>query len=111
MKFEYEIVHVFTDRQFGGNPLATVSRVCECEASESSGERLLELRNAMLVALVECPLLNPFRAQQPGLGQYSKVFACGRLADSKLGGNQHAAHAILDQIAIGLPWEMGFGIL
>src|SRR5262245_19878725 len=62
--------------------------------------------DAGLVPLVERPLLDPFGPEESGLRQDPQVLARGGLADAQLLGDEHAAHAILDEIAIDLTREV-----
>jgi hypothetical protein len=59
-----------------------------------------------LVSLVKDPLLDSFRPYQSGMAQNLKVFARGRLAHSKLAGNQHSAYTVIHQTPIYLRREM-----
>ena len=77
-------------------------------ASDLREHRRLQLGNAGFVALVECPLLDPLGAEQPGLRQDLEC-ADGRLADAELFGDQHAADFVLHEIAIHLRGEMRLG--
>jgi len=64
-----------------------------------------------LVTFVECPLLDSFGFQESGLRQDLKMLAYGRLAHPKLFGDQRAADAVGNEIAVNLPSEMPFRVL
>jgi len=59
-----------------------------------------------IVALVERPLLDPFAADKAGARQDLQVFTGGWLTDAKFLGDQQAAHAVVDQVAIHLGRKM-----
>src|SRR5690349_13495126 len=67
--------------------------------------RLLDTADRVLVAPVEGPLFDALGAQQAGRTQDFEVLAHGRLADAELLGDQHAAHAVLRQVAVLLRRE------
>src|SRR6185436_19303731 len=50
--------------------------------------------NALLVALVEGPLLDPLRPQQPRVHEDAEVLARRRLTHAKLVGDEYPAHAV-----------------
>src|SRR5262245_43459641 len=96
--------------------MSWASRRCSCcgatdRASELVAYEALQAADRAFVPLVEGPLLDPPRAQQAGLRQHLEMLAHGRLADAELLGDQHAAHAILDQVAVDLRAEMARWIL
>jgi hypothetical protein len=62
--------------------------------------------NPPFVALVEGPLLDPFGSDEPRVSQDPEVFAGRRRADPELLGDEHAADAVADQIAVDLGREM-----
>lgn len=74
-------------------------------------DRLLELPDSRLVALVKGPLFDSLSTNQSRLGKNFKMFTRGRLADLKLLRDEHTAHAILDQVSIHLRWKMTSGVL
>lgn len=65
-------------------------------------DNLLKFFEARIVALVERPLLDPFRHDQIGLRQNSHVLAQGWLADLELFGDTQIADAVFDEVAIDL---------
>ena len=70
-------------------------------------EARFERANARLVPTIEGPLLDPLRADQPGVYQDAQMLAHGWLAQSEFVGNQHAANPVIDQIAIDLRRKVG----
>ena len=71
-------------------------------SSDIFEDRLFDRADLDLVALVECPLFDPLGPDQFRLHQNLQVLAGGRLADPELIGDQYAADAVLDQVAINL---------
>src|SRR5207249_9362771 len=69
-------------------------------------ERALHLGDPLLVTLVERPLLDPLGADESGVRQDSQMLAGGRLADTELRRDEHAAHAVAHEIAVGLAREV-----
>jgi hypothetical protein len=70
----------------------------------------LHFGNALLIALVEGPLLDPLRSQEPRMGQDPEVLASRRLAHAELLGNEQPAHAVPYQIAVDLGPKIGSGV-
>jgi len=68
--------------------------------------QLLHFLDARFVALVERPLFDALGPHEPSSQEDLQVFAGGRLAHAELFRDQHAADAILDQIAVHLRPEM-----
>ena len=58
------------------------------------------------IAPIHCPPLDPLGPDQSSGNQYPHVFAEGGGAHTELIGDQHAAHPVLDQVAIYLRREM-----
>jgi len=71
-----------------------------------SQRHLLQMIDLGLVPLVKDPLLDSLRPYQSGMAQNLEVFARGRLAHSKLAGNQHSAYTVIHQTPIHLCGEM-----
>src|SRR5690349_16122656 len=74
-------------------------------------ERLLDVANPALVALVERPFLDALRAEEPRLGQHTQVLARGRWGDAELVRDEEAADAVAVEVAVLLRWKVGGGIL
>src|SRR5580698_117794 len=72
-------------------------------------DRLLKLPDSRLVALVKCPLLDSFSANQPCVRKNLKVFARSWLADRELLRNENAAYTIFHQISIHLARKVAGG--
>jgi hypothetical protein len=67
---------------------------------------LLQMIDLGLVSLVKDPLLDSLRSYQSGMAQNLQVFAGGRLAHSKLAGNQQSAYTVIHQTPIHLRREI-----
>src|SRR6267142_1033350 len=84
-----------------------VSTRCCARVSPVTGELLLCLGDAFLVALVEDPLLDLLAPDQAGPRQQLQVLAAGRLADAQLLRDKQRADAVLDEVAVELRGEVG----
>jgi hypothetical protein len=62
--------------------------------------------NAALVAFVKRPLLDAFAANEIGPGKNLEMLAHSELTNAKFRSDKNAANPILDQIPIGLRWEV-----
>src|ERR1700728_122334 len=82
------------------------TRYCAC-VSPVTGECLLCLGDAVLVALVEDPLLDLLAPDQPGPRQQLQVLAAGRRAHAELLRDEQRAHAVFDEVAVALRREVG----
>src|SRR5258706_10633552 len=80
-------------------------------ASHLRRDRPLELLDPALVPLVERPLLDPPGPDESRMGEDPHVLAEGRLADAELAGDEHAADAVVDEVAVDLGREMRHRIL
>src|SRR5579863_777381 len=69
-------------------------------------DHLLDSLDRGFVALVESPLLDALAADEAGANQNIQVVAGGGLADGQLARDEHAANAVLHQIAVHLRREM-----
>jgi hypothetical protein len=67
---------------------------------------LLQAVDLGLFSLVKSPLLDSFGPYQAGMAQDLKVFACSRLADAQLTGDQQPTNAVIHQAPIHLWSEM-----
>src|SRR4030095_8350225 len=65
----------------------------------------------LLTPPVERPLLDPLGTEELCLRQDPQVLTCRGLADTKLLRDEQAAHAVLDEVAIDLGWEVGARLL
>src|SRR5688572_13694033 len=74
-------------------------------------DRPLDLADAGLVALVEDPLLDPLRFDEPRLREHLEVNARRRLADAELLGDQDAAHAVLYEVPVHLRRKVRLRVL
>src|SRR5436190_16171469 len=74
-------------------------------------KRPLHRRDPLLIAPVERPLLDPLGMEEPCLRQDPQVLTCSGLADTKLLRDEQAAHAVLDEVAGDLGWEVGARLL
>src|ERR1700756_2484893 len=68
--------------------------------------RCLQPGDALLVALVERPLLDALCADEARARQHAHMLADRRLADAELFSDQHAADPIPDEVAIDLGAKM-----
>src|ERR1700733_7216376 len=84
-----------------------VSTRCRARVSPVTGECLLCLGDAGLVALVENPLLDLRAPDQAGLGQKLQVLAAGRRPNAELLRDEQRAHAVVDEVAVALRREVG----
>src|SRR6266567_4232266 len=66
-------------------------------------ERALHLGDALLVTLVERPLLDALGANESRVRQDPQLLAGGRLAHAELVRDEHAAHAVAHEVAVDLP--------
>jgi len=73
---------------------------------DGGGDYSLDSLDARFVSPIERPLFDALGAHQPRALQNLQMFACGGLADPHLPGNKHAAHPVLDQIAVNLGREV-----
>src|SRR5258708_923960 len=71
----------------------------------------LDLADLGFVAPIKGPLLDPLGPNEPGPRQHLQMLAGGRLAHSQLLGDEHAADAVLDQIAVLLRAEVPLWLL
>src|SRR6185436_6667982 len=83
-----------------------------CSSMESlplpgAAEVALHTRDALLVATVERPLLDPLGDEQAGVDEHPQVLAGGGLPHSQLASDENAADAVLDQIAVHLRRKVG----
>src|SRR5947207_13292373 len=74
---------------------------------ESATERPPRLGDALLVPPVEGPLLDAPGPDQPESGEDLEMLVRARLAHPQLVGDEEAADAVLDQIAVDLRGEVG----
>jgi|HubBroStandDraft_6_1064221.scaffolds.fasta_scaffold190703_3 hypothetical protein len=65
-------------------------------------DRLLELSDSGLIALIKGPLFDPLSTNRPYMTQDFQVFTRGGLGDSEFLRNEAAAYTILDQVPIHL---------
>lgn len=65
-------------------------------------DRLLELPDSGLIALIKGPLFDALSTNQPCMTQDFQVFTRGGLADSEFLRDEAAAYTILDQVPIHL---------
>src|ERR1700684_15464 len=87
------------------------NRTAETDAdSPVIAQQVLDFRNAILVALIEDPLLDLLAPEQAGPAQAFQMLAAGRLADCQLVGYEAGADAVLDQVAVLLRREMRLGV-
>src|SRR5215469_18630955 len=85
-----------------------ITRCCPpSRVSPVTAKRLLCLRDAVLVALVEDPLLDLPAPDQARPRQQLQMLAAGRRADAELLRDEQRAHAVFDQIAVALRGEVG----
>src|ERR1700722_15541705 len=91
----------------GSSPAKAAGR----KFSPCLGNRRRDRAQAFLVALVEGPLLDPLGAHRADLGEELHVLGHGRLADAELLGDQEAADAVLDEVAVDLLAEMRARVL
>src|SRR5215831_7580644 len=77
----------------------------EACVSPVTGECLLGPGDAVLVALVEDPLLDLLAPDQARPRQQFQMLAAGRRADAQLLRDEQRAHAVFDQIAVALRGE------
>src|SRR6267378_6638296 len=82
-------------------------RACRSDASQLP----FALADALLVALVERPLLDPLRPHEPRLHEDLQMLARRRLAHAELLGDEDAAYAVLDEVPIRLRREVLLGVL
>src|SRR5215470_19483699 len=88
-----------------------ITRCCPPSCvSPVTAKRLLCLGDAVLVALVEDPLLDLLAPDQARPGEQLQMLAAGRRADAQLLRDEQRAYAVFDQIAIALRWEVGRGV-
>src|SRR5678809_1590648 len=69
-------------------------------------ELALDLRDPLLVAPVEGPLLDPFRTQQPGVHEDAQVLTGRWLTHAELVRDEHTAYAVTHEVAVGLRREV-----
>src|SRR5690242_21917226 len=69
-------------------------------------DRALHRIDRRLIAPIHRPLPDALGAHEFRLRQHAHVLAHGRLADPELFGNEQAADAVLDQVAVELLAEM-----
>jgi hypothetical protein len=74
-------------------------------------KRPLGLGDPLLIPLVERPLLDPLGAHEPSLRQNPQVLTRRRLTDAEFLRDEHAAHAIPDEVAVDLPRKVRAGLL
>jgi hypothetical protein len=80
-------------------------------ASQASGYRSFDRLDARLITLVEGPLLDLLRVQQPCVAQNPHVFTQRRLTKTQLLGDEHRAHAVLHQISVNLRAKIRLRVL
>ncbi len=80
-------IRVFSFARFNRR-LSARHKVWATHHSDASRDYLLHGVNAGLVALVKCPLSDPFSSDEPGVRQNPQVLACSGLANAELPGNQ-----------------------
>src|SRR5437762_3627816 len=68
------------------------------------------LGDALLVAAIEGPLLDPFRPDEPEPREDLEVFVRARLGDAQLVGDEDAAHSVLDQVTVDLGRKVVAGL-
>lgn len=73
-------------------------------------DRAFKFRDAGFVSPIECPLLYTLRFHEAGLRQDFEMFADGWLADAEFLGDQYAADAIGNEVAIDLRAEIPLGL-
>src|SRR6266566_1764326 len=91
----------------GGVRPKGASRCSGACVSPVTGECLLCLADAVLVALVEDPLLDLLAPDQARPRQQLQMLAAGRRADAQLLRDEQRAHAVAGQIAVALRREVG----
>jgi len=66
--------------------------------------------DAILVALVEDPLLDLLAPDKARLGEQPQMLPAGRRADAQLLRDEQRAYAVFDEIAVALRREVGHGV-
>src|SRR5882724_1603743 len=84
-----------------------VAAICSRPTLEGLTEQPAGLGDALLVAAVEGPFLDPLRLDQTQAGEDLEVLVRAGLGDAELVGDEEAAHAVLDQVAVDLGREVG----
>src|SRR6266478_340489 len=90
-----------------GRISASVAAICSRPTLEGLTEHPAGLGDALLVSAVEGPLLDPLRLDQAQAGKDLEVLVRAGLRDAELVGDEEAAHALLDQVAVDLGREVG----
>src|SRR5690242_8584595 len=75
-------------------------------APSEFAEHALDFADCGFIALIECPLLNAFPADEAGGNEDVEMLAGGRLAHLQLAGNEEAADTVLYKIPIHLRREV-----
>src|SRR6266403_1833783 len=81
-----------------GRIRVSVAAICSRPTLEGFTEHPAGLGDALLVAAVEGPLLDPLRLDQAQAGKDLEVLVRAGLGDAELVGDEEAAHAVLDRV-------------
>src|ERR1700730_5180704 len=90
-----------------GRISASVAAICSRPTLEGLTEHPAGLGDALLVAAVEGPFFYPLRPDQAQARKDLEVLVRAGLRHAELVGDEEAAHAVLDQVAVDLGWEVG----
>src|SRR5216684_434163 len=93
-------------RRMCGRMTGSVAAISSLPTLERFTEHPARLGDALLVAAVEGPLLDPLRLNEPQGGEELEVFVRARFTHAELVGDEQAAHAIFHQISIDLGREV-----
>jgi hypothetical protein len=79
---------------------------CDSGGLDAGSDSFFDLADLGFVATVEGPLADALATDQAGVGEDLEVFAGGGLRDAELAGDEDAADAVGDSIAVDLGREV-----
>src|SRR5205814_7507833 len=97
-------------RQMDRRSTLAVASIWVRPTVEGVTEHPAGLGDALLVAAIEGPLLDPFRPDEPEPREDLEVFVRARLGDAQLVGDEDAAHSVLDQVTVDLGRKVVAGL-